>query len=72
MEEMEKPAGENHVALYHIDADPHDYAVTCACPICYERTQRLLAGYWTSEPVIQGYFRSTLKKYRVVRDQGWW
>jgi hypothetical protein len=60
--EHQEPAGANHVSLYHINGNPvHDYDLQCACPVCYARTQHLIAGYWSSDPVVQTYTRKQLK-----------
>jgi hypothetical protein len=63
--DIPQPAGANHVDLYSIKTQLHDYDLTCACPGCYARTQNLIANYWSNEPVVQAFTRKRLKKYRT-------
>lgn len=63
-----KPAGKNHVRLYHIESQPHDYDLCCVCSECYARTQRLISHYWSVAPTVQTYTRRLLGKYHEPED----
>jgi hypothetical protein len=63
-----QPPGENHVQLYTIKTQPHDYDLCCGCAACYTQTQNLITNFWKADPVVQNFTKRRLKKYRPRID----